>query len=250
MILICQCKQAGLIRPDHLKGICDELDSAGIGYVLADDLCGLAGSGHGIFKQCQDASDVIVLACYPRAVRALFHAAGAVLPDDAQIENLRIAEDIEPIIKQLTSRGPQGRAQLIEGLKEWIPWFPMIDPERCRNCKLCLSFCLFGVYAKDDSGRVCVVRPDQCKTNCPACSRVCPYAAIIFPKYHASPIQGDTVDEEQWKQREVPEAIQQRLSNNIYSMLRNRSQSTTEGIEELKKLQKTLDIPDDVIDKL
>jgi len=250
MILICQCKQAGLVNPDHFKLIREELDKAGIGYTVVDDLCGLAAGGHDVFSQCEDASDLIVLACYPRAVRALFHAAGASLPDEAQIENLRTAEDIESIVKQLISRGQAGEVQLIEALKEWIPWFPAIDPQRCKNCKLCLSFCLFGVYAKDDSGKVRVVRPDQCKTNCPACSRVCPYAAIVFPKYHSSPIQGDTVDEAQWKQREVPSTLQERLSNNIYTMLRKRSQSTAENIEDLKKLQKTLDIPDEVIEKL
>ena len=73
---------------------------------------------------------------------------------------------------------------------------------------------------------------------------------LFFQKYHVSPIRGDMVDEEQWNQREVPQALQERLSNNIYAVLRNRSQSTAEGIEGLKKMQASLGIPDDVIDKL
>ena len=57
----------------------------------------------------------------------------------------------------------------------------------------CLSFCLFGVYGVDDQKRIQVQNQDNCKTNCPACSRVCPEAAIMFPKYKAGPINGDLV---------------------------------------------------------
>ncbi|MHB1309053.1 MAG: 4Fe-4S dicluster domain-containing protein, partial [Limisphaerales bacterium] len=65
----------------------------------------------------------------------------------------------------------------------WTPWFPVIDGDRCTNCMQCLSFCLFGVYGVDEAKNIQVQNHDNCKTNCPACSRVCPEAAIIFPKY-------------------------------------------------------------------
>src|SRR5690606_37775305 len=67
----------------------------------------------------------------------------------------------------------------------WLPWFPVIDYDRCTNCMQCLSFCLFGVYGVDAGGRIQAQHQDQCKTNCPACSRVSPEAAIMFPKYKA-----------------------------------------------------------------
>src|SRR5690606_26323096 len=69
----------------------------------------------------------------------------------------------------------------------WLPWFPVIDYDRCTNCMQCLSFCLFGVYGVDPDGRIQAQQQDHCKTNCPACSRVCPEAAIMFPKYKAGP---------------------------------------------------------------
>ena len=59
----------------------------------------------------------------------------------------------------------------------------------------CLSFCLFGVYGVDGEKRIQVQNQDNCKTNCPACSRVCPEAAIMFPKYKAGPINGDVVSD-------------------------------------------------------
>jgi hypothetical protein len=61
-------------------------------------------------------------------------------------------------------------------------WYPVIDYSRCVGCKQCHDFCLFGVYAVDASGRVSVTQPDNCKPGCPACARVCPVSAIIFPE--------------------------------------------------------------------
>jgi Pyruvate/2-oxoacid:ferredoxin oxidoreductase delta subunit len=62
-------------------------------------------------------------------------------------------------------------------------WYPVIDCSRCVNCKQCMQFCLFGVYSLDASGAVRVASPDRCKTGCPACSRICPRGAIMFPLY-------------------------------------------------------------------
>ncbi len=75
------------------------------------------------------------------------------------------------------------------------PWFPVIDKQRCSECEKCHDFCLFGVYAVED-GRVVVRNPKSCKNNCPACARLCPSGAIIFPKYQYSPINGGLADEE------------------------------------------------------
>lgn len=69
-------------------------------------------------------------------------------------------------------------------------WYPVIDRSRCIGCGHCLQFCLFGVYASDDAGRVVIERPDNCKPGCPACSRICPEGAIIFPMCDDSAIAG------------------------------------------------------------
>ncbi|MCI0703445.1 MAG: ferredoxin family protein [Planctomycetia bacterium] len=69
-------------------------------------------------------------------------------------------------------------------------WYPVIDYSRCTNCLECLDFCLFGVYGVDPLERILVENQDQCKKGCPACSRVCPQQAIIFPEYKSAPIAG------------------------------------------------------------
>ncbi|MCY2945102.1 MAG: ferredoxin family protein [Planctomycetota bacterium] len=72
-------------------------------------------------------------------------------------------------------------------------WYPVIDYSRCTNCLECLDFCLFGVYGVDGLDRILVENQDSCKKGCPACSRVCPEQAIIFPDYKSPAIAGAPV---------------------------------------------------------
>ncbi|MFZ2641575.1 MAG: ferredoxin family protein [Verrucomicrobiia bacterium] len=69
-------------------------------------------------------------------------------------------------------------------------WYPVIDYGRCNQCMECLDFCLFGVYDVNDDGHVVVESPGNCKKGCPACSRVCPENAIIFPMHRTPSIAG------------------------------------------------------------
>ncbi|QDT57881.1 Ferredoxin-2 [Stieleria bergensis] len=69
-------------------------------------------------------------------------------------------------------------------------WYPVIDFSRCTNCMECIDFCLFGVYGVDGSETILVEQPDNCRKGCPACSRVCPENAIIFPQHKAPAIAG------------------------------------------------------------
>ena len=72
-------------------------------------------------------------------------------------------------------------------------WYPVIDYSRCTNCLECIDFCLFGVYGVDSLDRILVDNQDNCKKGCPACSRVCPEHAIMFPDYKTPAIAGAPV---------------------------------------------------------
>jgi len=69
-------------------------------------------------------------------------------------------------------------------------WYPVIDLSRCTNCLECIDFCLFGVYGIDRQETILVEQPDNCRQGCPACSRVCPENAIIFPQHKTPTIAG------------------------------------------------------------
>ncbi len=69
-------------------------------------------------------------------------------------------------------------------------WYPVIDLSRCTNCLECIDFCLFGVYGIDAQETILVEQPDNCRQGCPACSRVCPESAILFPQHKTPTIAG------------------------------------------------------------
>ena len=60
-------------------------------------------------------------------------------------------------------------------------WYPVIDVSKCSACLECVNYCLFGVYAIGTDSQPFVDQPDACRDGCPACARVCPNQAIIFP---------------------------------------------------------------------
>ena len=57
----------------------------------------------------------------------------------------------------------------------------------------CIDFCLFGVYGVDRAETILVEQPDNCRKGCPACSRVCPENAIVFPQHKTPAIAGAPV---------------------------------------------------------
>ncbi|RMF99227.1 MAG: ferredoxin family protein, partial [Planctomycetota bacterium] len=74
-------------------------------------------------------------------------------------------------------------------------WYPVVDLARCTDCYECLNFCLFGVYDLDENSRIFVAMPDECRPGCPACSRVCPTGAILFPRHQDPAISGHDANE-------------------------------------------------------
>lgn len=146
----------------------------------------------------------------------------------------------------------------------WKPWFPVIDTARCTNCMQCLSFCLFDVYGVSADHTLRVENPANCKVNCPACSRVCPEVAIMFPKYHAGPIDGSPVAESDVHREKMKVDISALLGGDIYAKLRERSadakarfskerdanQALSERRRCLTKLADAAQIPREVLDAL
>jgi Pyruvate/2-oxoacid:ferredoxin oxidoreductase delta subunit len=150
---------------------------------------------------------------------------------------------------------------------KWKPWFPVIDYDRCTNCMQCMSFCLFDVYGVSSEGKIKVQNQSNCKTDCPACSRVCPEVAILFPKYRFGPINGDEVNSDDVRREAMKVDISALLGGDIYAALRDRSakaksrfskerdedRALKERMRCLEKLQKSLgemEIPSEVMASL
>jgi Pyruvate/2-oxoacid:ferredoxin oxidoreductase delta subunit len=181
------------------------------------------------------------------------------VPADAPVELRDIeglaAADVVNLVEQVREHS----ALPVPG--KWKPWFPVIDYKRCTNCMQCLSFCLFDVYGVSAAGQIQVQNQSNCKTDCPACSRVCPEVAILFPKYRHGPIHGGEVNADDVRRESMKVDISALLGGDIYSALRDRSakaksrfskerddeRALKERLNCLNKLQQEMDIPGEVL---
>jgi NAD-dependent dihydropyrimidine dehydrogenase PreA subunit len=105
----------------------------------------------------------------------------------------------------------------------------------------CLSFCLFDVYGVDGNHKIQVQNNDNCKTNCPACSRVCPEVAIMFPKYLGGPINGDEVNQSEANREKIKVDISSLLGGDIYTALKDRSAAAKSRFSKERSPDKALD---------
>ncbi|HEY2932515.1 MAG TPA: ferredoxin family protein [Acidobacteriota bacterium] len=200
-----------------------------------------------------------------RPLLVLGHFGEQGIPDGAAVES-----EIPVFFRDIHGLGAAGVVEIVDAVLDeseakkpggWKPWFPVIDYDRCTNCMQCLSFCLFDVYSASAEGKIQVRNPQKCKTDCPACSRVCPEVAILFPKYKAGPINGDVVSEADLQREKMKIDISALLGGDIYALLRERSQraqtrfarerdderALKERRKCLEKLQAQVDIPPEVL---
>lgn len=198
-ILLCECSIANVVPQATTAAVKEGLSGRSGVWVVAD-LCGLAARRDPQLLDAIANQQLAIVACFPRAVRWLLHWAGVEKTETVQFWNLR-TQDATTILAGLPVLG-QKACENVGHPNEpdsWTPWFPVIDYDRCVGCRQCMDFCLFGVYSAGENRAIQVTNPAGCKTGCPACARVCPQAAIIFPKYGQSPINGDGVTEANWK---------------------------------------------------
>ena len=139
---------------------------------------------------------------------------------------------------------------------QWIPWFPVLDYDRCARCGQCANFCIFGTFSVSDDGTVRVANPEDCKTDCPACARICPQVAIIFPKYPHPPINGAEVTDEDVQKEMAATDLKAKLQGDVYAVLRRRGKrgaasagkaKSRPSIAEVAEVLKRMDIPTSVL---
>jgi len=223
-ILFCQCAYAQIVPADRKRQVAAGLAASGAKWTAVADLCGLAAGKAPLLAELAGRSGLKIVACHPRAIRWLFHRAEAPLqPGRFEVLNMR-CQDAGEILSRLSlgTRGDASPAPEAAQDGDWIPWFPVIDYDRCTNCKQCLEFCLFGVFEADAAGKMTVTNPASCKTHCPACARICPQAAIVFPKVEDTPINGAEVEDEALVRARAKINLDEILGDNVYAALAKR----------------------------
>lgn len=194
-LILCGCHFYHRIPTETLQTIDASCTAAGMVCEIVPDLCfWMAKAPEKLRKLAEyDA----IGACQERVVQTFLEGAGS--PTCFDLRTLSAEDFLAKFVPEVEitrfSEGSQvWEKRFSEKPSEWIPWFPVIDTQRCVNCRKCVDFCMFGVYAVDVSNRVKVVEPESCKTNCPACARMCPQNAILFPKSEEPPLNGSLAE--------------------------------------------------------
>ncbi len=239
-VVYCNCG-GGIIDEITKRKMLDFLPSLNIEKVKLDDLCGLCATNKEEVKSLFSAMDkTVIAACHPRAVKMLLSYAGVQSHENLLFIDLRETDGFSILEKNVENTDKPTQSFPVAEIStnsEWPAWYPVLDYSRCTSCGQCADFCLFGVYRKHD-GIVEVVNPSACKNNCPACARICPQVAIVFPKYlHGGAISGtDSIDEITEQNRQL-EDMDQILGGDIYKALGQRKAKRQSIIKEeaLKK---------------
>lgn len=211
-VTICACASRSFIDKEKVVGIAAAMKNNGYNVVVEADLC------RKVMEASPDMPDIAkgtIMACYPRAIRSHLNWLGL---EAGQIMDIRSSSS-KDVLSQFGITALQD-IQDVSELRQEIEgypvengtdaWYPVLDKTRCIECGKCHDFCLFGVYTIENK-QVRVVKPQNCKNNCPACARICPSKAVIFPKYEKSPINGGLQEEEQFNPNEMDTMYRERL---------------------------------------
>jgi hypothetical protein len=103
-ILYCHCAYAKVVPPEIKAAVLDGLAAANVEFDAVPDLCEMAAHGDDRLRELAAAGPLKIAACYPRAVKWLFAAAGAQLPDHSvRVWNMRV-ESADVVIDGLLDR--------------------------------------------------------------------------------------------------------------------------------------------------
>jgi len=90
-ILYCNCTYAQVVPKEVKEAVLKKLCESGVAFEAVADLCEMSARRDSSLKRLAGGGAVKIAACYPRAVKWLFHAAQADLPvEAAEVLNMRI----------------------------------------------------------------------------------------------------------------------------------------------------------------
>jgi len=99
-LLYCRCAYAQVVPAGVKNEVLQRLCDSGVNFETVSDLCEMAAHRDPRLTALSRCSTLRIAACYPRAVKGLFHQAGAALPEDSQILNMR-SQTAEEIVAEL-----------------------------------------------------------------------------------------------------------------------------------------------------
>lgn len=105
-VLYCHCAYAQVVPKAVKEEVLAKLADSGIAFDAVADLCEMSAKGDPSLEHLVSEGELRIAACYPRAVRWLFSAAGQPLPETGvQILNMR-TESAETVVQGLLEGAP------------------------------------------------------------------------------------------------------------------------------------------------
>ncbi|MEZ5364341.1 MAG: hypothetical protein R2748_18890 [Bryobacterales bacterium] len=100
-IVYCRCAYSRVVPADVKDAVLASLIEAAVDFDAAPDLCEMSARKDPRLKQIASQGPATIAACYPRAVRWLFGAAGVQLDEEnVRILNMR-EESAEAIVREI-----------------------------------------------------------------------------------------------------------------------------------------------------
>jgi hypothetical protein len=90
-IVYCHCAYAQVVPKAVKEEVLSRLVDSGVAFDAVADLCEMSAKQDPMLKQLTESGSVKIAACYPRAVKWLFSAAKAPLPESGvDVINMRV----------------------------------------------------------------------------------------------------------------------------------------------------------------
>ena len=90
-ILYCHCAYAQVVPKEVKEEVLRKLSGSGVAFDAVADLCEMSARRDPALNRLAEEGNVRIAACYPRAVKWLFSAAGAPLPKEGvDVLNMRV----------------------------------------------------------------------------------------------------------------------------------------------------------------
>ena len=102
-ILYCHCQYAQVVPKEVKEAVLRRLCESGVAFDAVADLCEMSARRDPALQQLAASGAVKIAACFPRAVKGLFHQCNADLaPDRTEVLNMRTMTADEVIQRLLT----------------------------------------------------------------------------------------------------------------------------------------------------
>jgi hypothetical protein len=104
--LYCHCTYANVVPKATKEEVLKRLTESDVSFDAVPDLCEMSAKRDPCLADLAADGDLKIAACYPRAVKWLFHAVGVKLPDTAEVLNMR-TDTADAVMEKLLRNEPR-----------------------------------------------------------------------------------------------------------------------------------------------